>query len=91
MGDWNSNQYLKFERQRTQPSLDLISRIRYLSPENILDIGCGPGNSTNALKTAFQSSEILGIDSSDDMLARQGKIIPAFLLENAPFLLDFAI
>lgn len=73
MGDWNSNQYLKFERERTQPTLDLISRIGNLNPENILDIGCGPGNSTNALKCAFPNSKLLGIDSSDNMLAKARK------------------
>lgn len=81
MGDWNSNQYLKFERERTQPSLDLISRIRHLDPENILDIGCGPGNSTNALKNAFPNAEILGIDSSDDMLAKARKTYPGISFE----------
>lgn len=48
MSDWNSAQYSKFVKERTQPALDLISRISELDPDNILDIGCGPGNSTAA-------------------------------------------
>jgi trans-aconitate methyltransferase len=28
MGDWNPEQYLKFKNERTQPSMDLVSRIR---------------------------------------------------------------
>lgn len=48
MNDWNSEQYTKFERERTQPSIDLIHRIN-IRPTTILDIGCGPGNSTNRL------------------------------------------
>jgi len=32
MSDWNSNQYMKFKNERTQPSVDLINRISYLDP-----------------------------------------------------------
>lgn len=67
MKDWNSNQYTKFEKERTQPSIDLIHRIS-IFPESILDIGCGPGNSTNQLYECFPNADILGIDSSDNML-----------------------
>lgn len=70
MNDWNSKQYLKYKRERTQPSLDLISRIKDISPKNILDVGCGSGNSTAELLNVFPKARILGIDSSDDMLNR---------------------
>ena len=43
--DWNSKQYLKFKTERTQPAIDLVNRINLVSPDKILDIGCGP-NST---------------------------------------------
>lgn len=67
MGDWNSNQYTKFENERTQPSVDLIHRIN-ITPESVLDIGCGPGNSTHQLHEYFPAADIVGIDSSDNML-----------------------
>lgn len=70
MSDWNSNQYMKFKSERTQPSKDLIARINATKPERILDLGCGPGNSTFALKSTFAESEILGVDASDDMLKK---------------------
>lgn len=57
--DWNSAQYLKFVKERTQPSLDLISRIKIENPAKIIDIGCGPGNSTNALYEKFPNAEIV--------------------------------
>lgn len=69
MADWNSEQYTKFEKERTQPSVDLISRIE-IEPKTVLDIGCGPGNSTNRLHNAFPNAYILGVDSSDDMLKK---------------------
>ncbi|MGN1316095.1 MAG: methyltransferase domain-containing protein [Acutalibacteraceae bacterium] len=75
MNDWNSNQYIKFEKERTQPSVDLISRIR-ISPESVLDIGCGPGNSTNQLFEHFPKVNLLGIDSSDNMIDKAKKSYP---------------
>ena len=67
MNNWSSKQYLKFGNERTQPSQDLISRLK-INPKSILDIGCGPGNSTNALAERFCDAHITGIDSSQNML-----------------------
>ncbi len=30
---WNSKQYLKFEKERTQPAIDLVNRIEYANPK----------------------------------------------------------
>lgn len=72
MQDWNSQQYTKFENERTQPSVDLIHRIDIM-PKSVLDIGCGPGNSTNQLYKYFPKADILGVDNSDNMLERAEK------------------
>ncbi len=68
MSDWNSRQYLKFEKERTQPAKDLINRIEIDNPNKILDIGCGPGNSTYELKKRWPDAKICGIDNSEDMI-----------------------
>ncbi len=70
MSDWNSNQYMKFREERTQPSTDLINRLSRHKPQKILDLGCGPGNSTRKLAEKFPAADILGIDSSEDMLKK---------------------
>lgn len=44
--DWNPDLYLKYGKERIQPSVDLVMRIELETPKNIIDIGCGPGNST---------------------------------------------
>lgn len=67
MADWNSAQYLKFKAQRTQPAVDLAARID-ISPLEIIDIGCGPGNSTRVMKNRFPSAHVIGADSSENML-----------------------
>lgn len=70
MADWNSEQYLKFREQRTQPARDLIMRIQRNAPKSVVDIGCGPGNSTFLLKEFFPNADLLGIDSSANMIER---------------------
>lgn len=69
MSDWNSKQYLKFINERTQPAIDLAVRIKN-DPQTIVDIGCGPGNSTKVLRDTFPNAEIWGIDSSPNMIER---------------------
>ena len=70
MADWNSEQYLKFREQRTQPARDLAMRIQHSAPKSAIDIGCGPGNSTSILKEIFPGADLLGIDSSANMIDR---------------------
>lgn len=70
MADWSAAQYLRFEKERTQPSVDLANRIGCENPKRILDIGCGPGNSTRVLKDRYPDARILGVDFSPNMVAR---------------------
>ena len=76
MSQWNSEQYLKFKNQRTQPAIDLAKRITIEQPKNILDIGCGPGNSTFVLKKMFPQAYILGVDNSEDMINKAKETYP---------------
>jgi trans-aconitate 2-methyltransferase len=68
--DWNPDLYLKFDKERTQPAIDLVSRIKFDRPHKIIDIGCGPGNSTQLLFTRWPDSKIIGIDNSPAMIER---------------------
>ena len=75
MSDWDSRQYMKFKNERTRPAIDLISRIDRRA-DRILDIGCGPGNSTARLFEKFPDAEIIGIDSSQNMLEKAKSTYP---------------
>jgi len=66
--DWSSEQYLKFKTERTQPAIDLVNRINMVNPKKILDIGCGPGNSTEVLYNKYPGAYILGVDKSEEMI-----------------------
>lgn len=76
MSDWNSELYLKFKKERTQPAIDLANRIHFKNPEKIIDIGCGPGNSTGILKEKFKEARILGVDNSVNMIETAKKNNP---------------
>ncbi len=65
---WNPELYLKFKKERTQPAKDLCRKIELDNPQKILDIGCGPGNSTAILRERWPDSEIIGLDSSPEMI-----------------------
>lgn len=65
---WNAEQYLQFEQERTQPAIDLAVRIPLKEPGRVLDVGCGPGNSTKVLADRFPGARLLGVDQSPEMV-----------------------
>ena len=78
MADWNSELYLKFKAERTQPAHDLAARIPLRDARSILDIGCGPGNSTAAVAARYPGARVLGVDSSENMVAAACAAHPEF-------------
>ncbi len=88
MAKWNSDIYLKFRAERGQPSLDLISRLNK-NYKNILDLGCGPGNSTANLIKKFSEAKVLGIDADENMLQKALKEHPELKFEKAFLPQDF--
>jgi trans-aconitate 2-methyltransferase len=66
---WDPTLYLKFGNERTRAAADLLARVLLTEPKLIVDIGCGPGNSTALLRARFPNARIIGMDSSPDMLA----------------------
>lgn len=74
---WDSAQYLRFARERTQPARDLAARIELPDGAEVLDLGCGPGNSTQVLADHFAGAHVTGADNSVPMLERARADHPA--------------
>jgi trans-aconitate 2-methyltransferase len=76
MPTWNSEQYLKFGDERTRPCRDLAARIAVPDARRVIDLGCGPGNSTEVLAARWPDATITGLDSSEAMLDAARKSQP---------------
>ncbi|KAF3761925.1 S-adenosyl-L-methionine-dependent methyltransferase [Cryphonectria parasitica EP155] len=81
--DWSANQYLKFGSERTRAVHDLVANIPLQDPKHIIDLGCGPGNSTAVLASRWPDAQVSGVDSSPDMLAKARANLPGVTFTQA--------
>jgi trans-aconitate 2-methyltransferase len=83
MADWNPALYRRFESERTRPAVELLARVPLTDVPCAVDLGCGPGNSTELLAARWPQAEVVGIDTSESMLASARERLPALTFERA--------
>lgn len=84
--DWNAKQYMMFEDERTRAVRDLLAAVPATLVRTAVDIGCGPGNSTEVLAAHVPDAAISGLDSSADMIAAARQRLPGLRFDAADIL-----
>jgi trans-aconitate 2-methyltransferase len=69
LSDWNPSLYMKFMDARTRAARDLLGRVPLGAAALAYDLGCGPGNSSELLLRRFPEADLVGVDTSESMLA----------------------
>jgi trans-aconitate 2-methyltransferase len=76
MADWNPALYSRFEDERTRPARELLARVPLARAARVVDLGCGPGNSTELLVQRFPDAEVVGVDNSPAMIESACQRLP---------------
>jgi trans-aconitate 2-methyltransferase len=72
---WDPGQYRRFADERSRPFFDLVARVRAEDPRLVVDMGCGPGALTAALASRWPAAEVMGVDSSAEMIEAAQRLV----------------
>jgi len=73
---WNPALYRRFEDERTLPAQHLLAHVSLERAAHVVDLGCGPGNSTELLVERFAEASVTGTDTSQAMLESARQRLP---------------
>jgi trans-aconitate 2-methyltransferase len=65
---WDPDQYLRYADLRGRPFVELTGRIAADSPSYVVDLGCGTGELTAMLAERWREANVVGVDSSPEMV-----------------------
>lgn len=68
MPTWDPDTYLTYSEERGRPFAELLDRVRAEAPRRVVDLGCGPGQLTVGLAARWPTADVLGLDSSPEMI-----------------------
>jgi len=71
---WDPSVYERFVAERERPFLDCLGLVRRRPHLDVVDLGCGTGKLTAQLYDALGDARVLGLDSSDEMLAEAASL-----------------
>ena len=58
-------------------ALEIITQSGRNSPQRVLDVGCATGEFINFLKQHFNDSEFVGVDVSEELIAKCEENLPS--------------
>jgi trans-aconitate methyltransferase len=88
--NWDAVEYEKHSASQQQWARDVIRTLKLAGDERILDIGCGDGKVTIELAALVPEGQVLGIDSSESMVAFAHRRFPHVRYPNLQFRLGNA-
>ncbi len=71
-GAWDPVHYLRHADERGRPFVELLARVGLTDPtdpNDVVDLGCGPGNLTAVLQQRWPRARVVGVDDSPEMVA----------------------
>lgn len=80
---WDPDRYLTYADERGRPFVELLARVGAQGPARVVDLGCGPGNLTRLLADRWPDADVLGLDSSPQMIAKARAAEPGIAFEVA--------
>ena len=78
---WDPERYLTYADERGRPFVDLVTRIGAADPRLVVDLGCGPGNLTALLAERWPEADVIGVDSSPEMIEKGRATVPSVQFE----------
>lgn len=67
--EWDPERYLSYADERGRPFVELLARVGAENPRRVVDLGCGPGTLTRLLAQRWPEAQVVGLDSSPQMVA----------------------
>lgn len=68
MATWHPATYLRHADERSRPFHELLARVPLTDVARVVDLGCGPGQLTASLSRRWPGAEVVGVDSSPEMI-----------------------
>src|SRR5690554_921808 len=83
---WDAVDYAKNSTSQYAWAKELIPKLQLQGTESLLDIGCGDGKVSALLATYLPHGEVVGVDSSPEMILLARRSYPQIRYPNLTFL-----
>ncbi len=83
---WNAAEYSRNSNNQYEWAKELIPKLELTGKESLLDVGCGDGAVSHLLSTYLPQGRVVGVDSSEEMIAAARKNYPNCHYPNLAFL-----